>query len=91
MKNSEEKKQLIEFPCDFSIKVIGKDCPDFLNSVSEIMRSHSQVYSEKNVKKNKSKKGNYISITCDVYVTSQNELDKIYIDLSKNKNILFVL
>ena len=39
MKNSEEKKQLIEFPCDFSIKVIGKDCPDFLNSVSEIMRS----------------------------------------------------
>ena len=40
---------------------------------------------------NKSKKGNYISITCDVYVTSQNALDKIYIDLSKNKNILFVL
>jgi len=91
MKNSQGKKQLIEFPCDFSIKVIGKDCADFLNSVSEIMRSHSQVYSEINVKKNKSKKGNYISITCDVYVTSQNELDKIYIDLSKNKNILFVL
>ena len=91
MKNSEEKKQLIEFPCDLSIKVLGKDCPNFLNSVSEIMRSHSQVYSEKKCKKNKSKKGNYISITCDVYVKSQNELDKIYIDLSKNKNILFVL
>ena len=70
MKNSEEKEQLIEFPCDFSIKVIGKDCPEFLNSISEIMRSHSQVYSEKNAKKNKSKKGNYISITCDVYVKS---------------------
>ena len=51
MKNSEEKEQLIEFPCDFSIKVIGKDCPEYLNSISEIMRSHSQVYSEKNAKK----------------------------------------
>ena len=51
MKNSEEKEQLIDFPCDFAIKVIGKDCPDFLNSISEIMRSHSQAYSEKNAKK----------------------------------------
>ena len=91
MNTSGKSGKLIEFPCKFPIKVLGKDCIEFYKSVTSIMRSHSQNFSEEKVKKNKSKKGKYISLTCIVDVNNQDQLDKIYIDLSKNQNILFVL
>ena len=55
------------------------------------MSKHDQKYSEISVKKNNSKNKNYIALTWVVNVNNQDELDNIYRDLSKDKNILFVL
>ena len=90
---SEEKslESLIDFPCEFPIKILGKDSDVFENTVSEIMAKHGQKYSEISVKKNNSKNKNYIALTWVVNVNNQDELDNIYKDLSKDKNILFVL
>ena len=90
---SEEKslESLIDFPCQFPIKIIGKDCGIFENTVSQIMAKHDQKYSELSVKKNKSKNKNYIALTWVVNVNNQDELDNIYRDLSKDKNVLYVL
>lgn len=90
---SEEKnlESLIDFPCEFPIKILGKDNDVFKNTVSQIMAKHHQKYSEISVKKNNSKNKNYIALTWVVNVNNQDELDNIYIDLSKDKNILFVL
>jgi len=90
---SEEKnlESLIDFPCEFPIKILGKDNDVFENTVSQIMAKHHQKYSEISVKKNNSKNKNYIALTWVVNVNNQYELDNIYKDLSKDKNILFVL
>ena len=90
---SEEKnlESLIDFPCEFPIKILGKDNDVFENTVSQIMSKHDQEYSELSVKKNNSKNKNYIALTWVVNVNNQDELDNIYKDLSKDKNILFVL
>ena len=90
---SEEKNlvSLIDFPCEFPIKILGKDNDVFKNTVSQIMTKHDQKYSEISVKKNNSKNKNYIALTWVVNVNNQDELDNIYKDLSKDKNILFVL
>ena len=90
---SEEKnlESLIDFPCEFPIKILGKDSDVFENTVSQIMSKHDQEYSELSVKKNNSKNKNYIALTWVVNVNNQDELDNIYKDLSKDKNILFVL
>ena len=90
---SEEKnlESLIDFPCEFPIKILGKDNDVFKNTVSQIMAKHHQKYSEISVKKNNSKNKNYIALTWVVNVNNQYELDNIYKDLSKDKNILFVL
>ena len=90
---SEEKnlESLIDFPCEFPIKILGKDNDVFENTVSQIMAKHDQKYSEISVKKNISKNKNYIALTWVVNVNNQDELDNIYKDLSKDKNILFVL
>ena len=90
---SEEKslESLIDFPCDFPIKILGKDSDVFENTVSQIMAKYDQKYSKIKVKKNNSKNKNYIALTWVVNVNNQDELDNIYRDLSKDKNILFVL
>ena len=90
---SEEKnlESLIDFPCEFPIKILGKDNDVFENTVSQIMAKHHQKYSEISLKKNNSKNKNYIALTWVVNVNNQDELDNIYKDLSKDKNILFVL
>ena len=90
---SEQKSlvSLIDFPCEFPIKILGKDNAIFENTLSQIMAKHDQKYSELSVKKNKSKKKNYIALTWVVNVNNQDELDNIYRDLSKDKNVLYVL
>ncbi len=55
---SEEKslESLIDFPCEFPIKILGKDSDVFENTVSQIMAKHDQNYTKTKVKKNNSKK-----------------------------------
>ena len=52
------------------------------NMEGEAEEEDFQNFSEEKVKKNKSKKGKYISLTCIVDVNNQNELDKIYLKLN---------
>ena len=91
MSEEKSRESLIDFPCKFPIKILGKDSDVFENTVSKIMAKHDQKYSEFSVKKNNSKNKNYIALTWVVNVNNQDELDNIYRDLSKDKNILFVL
>ena len=91
MSGEKSRESLIDFPCQFPIKIIGKDCSIFENTVSQIMAKHDQKYSELSVKKNKSKNKNYIALTWVVNVNNQDELDNIYRDLSKDNNVLYVL
>ena len=91
MSEEKSRESLIDFPCKFPIKILGKDNDVFENTVSQIMIKHGQKYSEFSVKKNNSKNKNYIALTWIVNVNNQDELDNIYKDLSKDKNILFVL
>ena len=56
MSEEKSRKSLIDFPCKFPIKILGKDNDVFGNTVSQIMIKHDQKYSEFSVKKNNSKK-----------------------------------
>ena len=91
MSEEKSRESLIDFPCKFPIKILGKDSDVFENTVSKIMAKHDQKYSEFGVKKNRSKQKNYIALTWVVNVNNQDELDSIYRDLSKDKNVLYVL
>jgi putative lipoic acid-binding regulatory protein len=87
----DEKKSLIEFPCDFDIKVMGEANKDFSESVIKIIKKHDENFNVSKIEMNGSRNGKYISLTCNVYVTSQKQLDKMYIDLSTSPMTNFVL
>jgi len=86
-----ENKPLIEFPCSFPVKVMGKSHPDFEACVEVIFNRHVTDFNKNQISVRPSGKGNYSAITVTIEAKSQEQLDKIYIDLSAHELVLMAL
>ena len=82
---------LIDYPCEFPIKIMGKDEQDFTKSILMIVNRHITGFDDKNVEKRLSKKNKYLSLTCTVYVISQFQLDALYQELCDHPMVIMVL
>jgi len=82
---------LIEFPCDFLIKVMGETSDNFANAMVEVIRLHEPTFDALKVDMRASSGGRFISLTCNVYVTSKTQLDNIYRVLSEHPLVKYVL
>lgn len=88
---TEERKTLLEFPCDFPIKIMGARVDDFAQTVLEVVLRHAPDFDAAAMQMRPSSKGNYLSITCTVNATSQAQLDALYIELSSHPMVKVVL
>ncbi|MDG2252454.1 MAG: DUF493 domain-containing protein [Methylophilaceae bacterium] len=84
-------ESLIEFPCHFPIKIIGEAHQDFIQVITKLIKEHINDFVEKKIESKMSSEGKFISLTCTVYVTSKQQLDSIYKDLSSHPMTKFVL
>jgi putative lipoic acid-binding regulatory protein len=82
---------LLEFPCDFPIKVMGAAAEDFDTLVVEIIRRHADDLAESDVQMRPSSGGRYLSVTVTIRATSRAQLDRIYQELSAHERVLMVL
>ena len=82
---------LLEFPCDFPIKVMGRRADDFQRLVFDIVSRHDPQLSETRLKRRDSRNGRYLSITVNVHATSQAQLDAIYQELSTHERVVMML
>lgn len=85
------EETLIEFPCRFAIKAMGKTSPELDIIIIEIIRRHSPDIHEGAVTSRPSKGGNYTAVTVTIEAYSKQQLDAIYQDLSGHPHILMVL
>lgn len=88
---TEERKTLLEFPCDFPIKIMGARVDDFAQTVLEVVLRHAPDFDAAAMQMRPSSKGNYLSITCTVNATSQAQLDALYVELSSHPLVKVVL
>ena len=88
---TEERKTLLEFPCDFPIKIMGARVDDFAQTVLGVVLRHAPDFDAATMQMRPSSKGNYLSITCTVNATSQAQLDALYIELSSHPMVKVVL
>lgn len=86
-----EEDTLIEFPCDFPIKVMGEQHAEFLTTVIALVQTRLPAFDDSRVETRISSGGRYISLTCTVYVTSKPQLDDLYRLLSQHPMIKVVL
>ncbi len=86
-----ESESLLQFPCDFPIKVIGHGHGDFEVEVVARVREHAPDLGETAVRSRASQGGKYLAVTVTVRAISQAQLDAIYRSLSDWDRALMVL
>ena len=85
------QETLIEFPCDFPIKVIGEIHAEFSKEMIKAIQSVIASFDAKQIEMRGSSGGKYISLTCTVYVISKLQLDDVYRALTAHPMVKFVL
>jgi putative lipoic acid-binding regulatory protein len=86
-----EPESLIEYPCDFPIKVLGKTQAGFAQAVLETVRAHVPDFDGSSMDMKSSKQGRYLSVTCIVRATSRRQLDELYRALCDHPMVVMVL
>lgn len=86
-----EAESLLEFPCDFPIKIMGTRSDDFAQSVVAIVLRHAPDFAGESVEMRASSSGNYLSVTCTIRATSRAQLDALYLELTGHPQVKVVL
>lgn len=86
-----EEDTLLEFPCDFPVKIMGSRADDFAQTMVEIVLRHAPDFAAESVEMRASSSGNYLSVTCTIRATSKPQLDALYRELSGHPLVKVVL
>lgn len=82
---------LLEFPCRFPIKAMGRQNDEFEALVCGIVTRHAQLWPDEPIRSTPSKAGNFVSVTATVDAKSQAQLDAIYQELTDCEQVLMAL
>ena len=85
------KDTLLEFPCEFPLKVMGKADDTLAQAVLEIVTKHAPDFDGATMEMRASSGGNYLSLTCTIRATSKVQLDALYRELSGHPLVKVVL
>lgn len=80
-----------EFPCDIPVKVFGRNDAAFRDAVLTIVRRHFSELDEGSVTARPSRQEHYLSMTLTVWVESREQIDALYLELSRHESVLMVL
>jgi putative lipoic acid-binding regulatory protein len=86
-----EPPSLIEYPCDFPLKIMGKTQAGFAQAILGIVREHAPDFDGATMEMKTSKGGKYLSITCTIRATSRQQLDDLYRALCDHPMVVMVL
>ncbi len=82
---------LLVFPCDFPLKVMGRNNDDFRSIVIGIIKKHAGDIDLNRIEERPSRDGTYLGITITVTASSKAQLDAIYMELTACERVLVSL
>lgn len=85
-----EADSLLEFPCNFPIKTMGRVNSGFEARALEIVRRHVPDFDTGAMRTVASRQGNYLSVTFTIQATSRAQLDNLYRELTACEQLLMV-
>lgn len=89
--DSQSPPSLLEFPCDFPIKVMGACVEGFAQAVLEVVLRHAPDFDAATMQMRPSSKGNYLSVTCTFRARSRQQVDAMYWELTAHPMVKVVL
>ncbi len=91
MNPDRQEDTLLEFPCDFPIKIMGTRTDEFVQHMVDIVLRHAPDFNADSVEMRTSSSGKYLSLTCTIRATSKPQLDELYQALSGHPLVKVVL
>jgi putative lipoic acid-binding regulatory protein len=82
---------LVEYPCEFPVKILGHTRAGFAQAILEIVRRHAPEFDGSSMEMKSSKRGKYLSLTCVIRATSHEQLDGLYRELCDHPMVVMVL
>ncbi|MEN9868928.1 MAG: hypothetical protein RL748_4518 [Pseudomonadota bacterium] len=88
---NDPKDSLIEYPCDFPIKVMCVADDNLVATMAALVQQYDPAFEPDTITTRASAKGNYLSLTVLVRATSREQLDNIYRAFSSHPLVKMVL
>lgn len=85
------QKELLQFPVDFPIKVMGLNEPDFPKIIEDLARQQFPTFDNSKTTTALSKTGKYISVNIVVHANSREELDNMYRAITSHPKVKVAL
>lgn len=85
------EESAIEFPCEFPVKLMGHNSPQFRATARALVEKHAGEVSDSAVQESLSRNERFVSVTVTIKATSQQQLDDIYRDVSSHEDVLMAL
>lgn len=82
---------LLDFPCDFPLKIMGKRRDGFAEAMVAIVRKYAPDFDPATVDWRVSSQGRYLALTCVIRARSQAQLDALYRELAAHPWVEVVL
>ena len=85
------EESALEFPCQFPIKMMGRDTSEFRATARALVEIHTGPLEDDRVQSALSRNGRFVSVTVTVNAQSRQQLDDIYQDVSDHEDVLMAL
>ena len=89
--HTDEDSIKIEFPCEYPVKVMGKNTDNFSAAILEIIRHHAPDLREENISFRPSRNKNYLAVNVIIYATGTQQLQALFDDLKASGRVSMVL
>jgi putative lipoic acid-binding regulatory protein len=83
--------KLLEFPCDFPIKIFCHHQPQMHAEITKIIQLHCPAFTTDRLTTRESRNKRYVAFTARVPADSQQQLDDIYHMLTAHPQVVMVL
>lgn len=87
----QEPETLIEFPCDYKLKAMGKHCETFVELVYQVTLKHAPETPRENIEMTDSKGKKFVSVNITFRATCIQQVHSVYGDLKKHPEVLMTL
>ncbi|MGD9942636.1 MAG: YbeD family protein [Burkholderiaceae bacterium] len=84
-------EQLLEFPVDFPLKIMGRRVDEFSQTIAALITEHAPDFDPATIEFRASRQGTYLSLTAVVPIQSREQLERLYHALAEHPLVKVVL
>ncbi|MBA6413209.1 DUF493 domain-containing protein [Parahaliea sp. F7430] len=88
---TDQEAPKIEFPCEYPIKVLGREHDNFRPAVLAVFERHAPGFDSKTIVAKGSSKGTFVSLTITITATGPEQLKCLHEDLIATGHVQMVI